>query len=259
MLSNLEQSCPNSHHPRCSRKNFMKMLQKVAHTAYVEHIKIQKRQFTDIFFPIKRLHTLLLVSHRLRCFSTKRLQPMTKKVKQDLSVLKKERQFKADITTYHDKRRNAKLIDINVGDKVLRPQKKSTVKTQFDPASLTVVQKKGYLITGRTQQGKLVTRAANKFKKVTARDPFFSKRSQPRTHTKSDLDDDFLFWCRQKDNAAAPPLPTQAETSSDVESSDSDTIPYRGDEEREVEDIPPENSGLRRQRKAPKYLDDYEL
>ena len=242
-------------------ENFMKMLQKVAHTAYVEHKDPKEAVYRYLLSYPETPHSATGKSPAEMLFNRKIATsvPMMKKVEQDLSVLKKERRFKANMTTYHDKRRNAKLIDINVGDKVLRPQKKSTVKTQFDPASLTVVQKKGYMITGRTQQGKLVTRAANKFKKVTPRDPIFSKRSQPRTHTESDSDDDFPFRCRQKDNAAVPPLPRQTETSSDEESSDSDTIPYRGDEEREVEDIPPENSGLRRQRKAPKYLDDYEL
>ena len=169
------------------------------------------------------------------------------------------------MTKYHDNRRNAKHVEIDVGDKVLRPQKKTTVKTPFDPAPLTVIKKKGYMVTARTQQGKLVTRAGNKFKKVTARDPFFRNLSTtPTTYVESDSDDDFLFRFRQQKHAdiPAPPVGDESQDDNETSSSESDTIPYGEDEEREVEENNQENEILglkRRRRKAPRYLEDYEL
>jgi len=103
---------------------------------------------------------------------------MMKQEEQDQTVLHKERRYKAGMTEYHD-RRHAKLIDTDVGDKILRPQKKTTVKIPFDLAPLTVVKKKGYMVTAQISQGKLVTRAGNKFKKVTAPSSFFRKLPTP--------------------------------------------------------------------------------
>ena len=130
--------------------------------------------------------------------------PMMKQNEQDPSVLKKESTYKAAMSEYHDQRRHAKLIDIDVGDRVLRPQKKSTVKTPFDPTPLTVVRKKGYMVTAETPKGKLVTRAANKFKKVHESDQFFNRRSMKQTYIDTDSDDDFPF-CHHR-NLNHPPL-----------------------------------------------------
>jgi len=45
------------------------------------------------------------------------------------------------MASYHDKWRHAKEIVLEVGDQVLQPQTKTTVKPPFNPEPLTVVKK----------------------------------------------------------------------------------------------------------------------
>ena len=116
---------------------------------------------------------------------------MMKKDEHDTQMRLREQQYKTKMTTYHDGRQNAKIVDIKVGDQVLRPQKKTTVNPPFNPVPLTVVKRKGYSLTAKTPKGKLVTRAANKFKKVGKRDPFFDKTAMPRID--SDTEDELPF------------------------------------------------------------------
>jgi len=47
----------------------------------------------------------------------------------------RERKYKEEIATYHDKQRHTKEIVLEVGDQVLRPQ----TKPPFNPEPLTVV------------------------------------------------------------------------------------------------------------------------
>ena len=80
-------------------ENFMKMLQKVAHTAYVEHKDPKEAVYRYLLSYRATPHSATGKSPAEMLFNRKIATsvPMMKKVEQDPSVLKKERQFKADI------------------------------------------------------------------------------------------------------------------------------------------------------------------
>jgi len=90
---------------------------------------------------------------------------------------------------------------LEVGDQVLRPQTKTTVKPPFNAEPLVVAKKRGYAMTARTAGRKSVTRTANKFKKIMKRWSFFDEIENLRDGRDSDTDDDlpFRFFRREEE------------------------------------------------------------
>ena len=91
---------------------------------------------------------------------------MSRDKRKDAVVQERDKQAKAKMKQYADKRRRARKSVISTGDTTLLRQKKSSkFSTTFNPSPFKVICKKGTMITA-VQNGKYVTRNTSLFKRV---------------------------------------------------------------------------------------------
>ena len=109
----------------------------------------------------------------------------------------KDIQSKAKHKTYADRR--AKHRHIQIGDKVLVKQNKTTVKPPFDPEYYIVTEVRGTKITGE-RRGKIKTRNVEKWKLYKERPAHLSITHQPKEggQEETESDSDFEFEVRSE-------------------------------------------------------------
>ena len=149
-------------------ENFMRMVVKLAHTAYIEG-KDPKREIYKY-----------LLTYRATPHSTTGIPPaellfnrpvqttipkMPRKHPQHKQLKARDAQKKQEMKQYNDQRRHARNHTIKIGDKVLVSQKKSTTKPPYNPTPMTVTKVKGSMVTA-TVGRKHITRDASKFKSL---------------------------------------------------------------------------------------------
>ena len=86
----------------------------------------------------------------------------------DREVRKRHQEEKVKQKTYADEKRKAKVKVVKPGDQIMIQQKKSTIKTPWDPKPFTVTQVKGSQV--EVQRGEEIKRRAlNLIKKIKFR------------------------------------------------------------------------------------------
>ena len=132
---------------------------------------------------------------------------------------------------YADNKRKGKIKDIAVGDEVLVQQKKTSLKTPWDPNAYTVQEIKGSKLRLQ-REGKIKERAKNNVKLVKKRpkDLLVKKEKETRSRREEEWDLDVDL---DKIRVLSAPSREQLEPRAL-------TIPIGNHEEREVEAIPPD-------------------
>ena len=135
-------------------ENFMRMLTKVAHTAYVEGQ--DPRQAINNFLLNYRAtpHGILKVSPSEILFGRKidtkvPILHSTRQSKLHWMLRKLDKESKEKVQTLFNRRKHAQPTSIQTGDLILLRQKKTSTDPPFDPKPFTVIGKKGSMITAR--------------------------------------------------------------------------------------------------------------
>ena len=236
-------------------ENFMRMLTKVAHTAYTA--KQDPRRAVNNY----------LLNYRATPHSTTGETPaeilfgrkiITKvpimaprcQTKIHQSVKQRDQTSKRKAKQLYDKRKHSREHRLKVGDKVLLKQRKSTTQTPYDPQPFTVIAHKGSMVTARRKH-QTFTRDASKWKAMPDRPDNLKARERPKGEREKDRaqdsDDDL-------DNLMTKPR-DQVQTTVEDEAANA------SNEQRQ--DIPDNPPGMRRypsrERHPPRYFNDYEL
>ena len=173
-------------------ENFMRMLKKVAHTAYIEHKDPKEAVHRFLLAYRATPHSATGKTPAELLFSRPIRTPVPVMIDDpsDDDVRAHDQSYKQKTKTYHDSRRHATPIDLKVGDTVLAPQKSSTTQPPFDPLPLTIISKKGAAVTAASpHRRRSITRAACKFKRLTKRRPELVRRWREE----SDSSDDDIY------------------------------------------------------------------
>ena len=223
---------------------FMKHLQKIYHTAYIErkNPKEEINKHLRMFRATPHISTGKIPAEIL--FGRKynnRLPDINTETRPDIEeARKKEISQKAKQKLYKDSKAYVKEHVINVGDTVLLKQKKSKCNPPYDPDPYTVTETKGHQITAMRDQ-KFKTRDAQRWKKVNIVPKMDYRKLRQRRYQSADSDSEILDIQDPDKNANAidieqhlilddprntPPTNTpQPET--DIERGDSPRIPVR--------------------------------
>ena len=149
-------------------ENFMRMLLKVAHTAYIEKKDPRREVYKYLLAYRATPHSTTGKTPAELLFNRKIKTPVTmlhKSEDKDQALRRKVAMKMRKVKMYHDQKRKAKHSDIKVGDNVLVQQKKTSVKPFFDQNSYQVTSRKGTMVTA-CRRNKCITRNVSKFKKI---------------------------------------------------------------------------------------------
>ena len=258
-------------------ENFMRMLTKVAHTAYVEG-QDPKQAVNNFLLNYRATpHSILKVSPSEILFGRKihtkvPILHSTRQSKLHRMLRKLDKESKEKAQTLFNRRKQAQPTSIQIGDLVLLRQKKTSTKPSFDPKPFTVIEKKGSMITAR--RGTLIrTRDASKWRHL--RINFRTHYKPEQTRRKEGLagqfedaggssEDDLMYM--QQDNCLETPEEENLETPEEenLETPEEENLETIEEENLEPEQGLPRNEELiaghrypSRNRRPPHYLKDY--
>lgn len=254
-------------------ENFMRMLKKVAHTAYIE--RKDPREAVHRFLLSYRAtpHSATGKTPAELLFNRSIRTPVPAVIAEAANheVKARDQSYKRKTKMYHDAHRHARPIDLKVGDTVLAPQKSSTTQPPFNPQPLTVIRKRGTAVTAAApNRRRSITRASAKFKRLTPRRKELVRLpSHSRWREESDSDDDIhldLSRRMTRTEGADRDVDTDAVQQPELledEGADSeggDTIPFAEShsEPSETEDETTQEVSKGRQKSKPKYLEEYD-
>ena len=225
-------------------ENFMRMLKKVAHAAYVEHKDPKEAVYRYLLSYRATPHSATgkAPSEALYNRMIRTPVPHLKVNEADPELTRRDEEHKRKMKEYHDRRRHTKPIDLHIGDRVLAPQRSSTTKPPFNPQPLTVIRKRGTAVTAvGPNRRRPITRASSKFKKLTPRLPQLEKfHRHRREEVVSDSDEDIFLDLKKR---VAEPIeeaveildvPANCESEEAEEAAEADPI----EEAIEVSDVP---------------------
>ena len=250
-------------------ENFMRMLTKVAHTAYVEG-QDPKQAVNNFLLNYRATpHSILKVSPSEILFGRKihtkvPILHSTRQNKLYRMLRKLDKESKEKAQTLFNRRKHTQPTSIQIGDLVLLRQKKTGTKPPFDPKPFTVIGKKGSMITAR--RGTLIrTRDVSKWRHLRINFGPYYKPEQTRRKegpagqfedAGGSSEDDLMYM--QQDNCLETPEEENLET---PEEENRETLE---EENLEPEQGLPHNEELTvrhrypsRNRRPPHYLKDY--
>ena len=155
-------------HPQSNglAENFMRMLVKVAHTAFVEKKDPKKEVYRYLMSYRATPHSTTGASPAEMRFNRQIRTPVPSLLKKSFNremARKLDMEKKKHQKEFHDQRHHAKPTVIGLGDTVLLKQRKTTTQPPYDPRPWLVIRKKGSMVTAK-RGGKKVTRNACKFR-----------------------------------------------------------------------------------------------
>ena len=250
-------------------ENFMRMLTKVAHTAYVEGQDPKKAVKNFLLNYQATPHSILKVSPSEILFGRKihtkvPILHSTRQSKLHRMLRKLDKESKEKAQTLFNRRKHAQLTSFQIGDLVLLRQKKTSTKPPFDPKPFTVIGKKGSMITAR--RGTLIrTRDVSKLRHLRINFRAHYKPEQARRKeglagqfegAGGSSEDDLMYM--QQDNCLETP------EEENLEKPEEENLETLEEENLEPEQELPRNEELTvrhrypsRNRRPPHYLKDY--
>ena len=189
------------HHHVCTPENpqangfvevFQKVLVKMVHTAVVERKDPRKVLHRYLASYRAAPHKTTGKSPYELMFNRKMMTklpqiPIKPNKRLDKEVREKHDEEKMKQKKYADQKRKAKEKEVQVGDKIMIKQKKSSVKTPWDPEPYNVVGIKGSKVTAQRGE-QMRERAKNNIKVVKHRPTQLKIKSQRKVRVEADHD-----------------------------------------------------------------------
>ena len=183
-------------HPQANgiAERFMSVLVKIVHTAIASgqdpKVAVRRRLLNYRNTPhpsTGKTPAELMIKRVIRTRLPRMIQPATTKVDREAKLADKTARDKRK--ERFDKAKHAKDVEIKKGDKVVLKQKKSSVKSPYDPRPYTVTEVAGNQVTAE-REGKQLRRNKAKVKQVKERHQHLRRQEDGRKPPESDEEED---------------------------------------------------------------------